>query len=87
MIRFRRDGQHVQCSINCDIPNYEERVFSVYWNAGNEWAAGLLSAETEKQMYAKLERIRCEAYEEGWRAAKAKKAKRKYFNLGWFTRG
>lgn len=87
MIYFTRAGTTVKCIAHVDVPNYEKTSLYFYWETGSNISAGLLSAEMEKQLSAKLETIRRESYEAGWRDAKAKKEKRKYFNLGWFTRG
>lgn len=83
MIRFSRDGTVVRATVSCPIPNYESRDFWFQWIPGDEAYAGLLSAALQTRMVDQLERIRREAYEQGWKDAKAKTVRRKHFRMGW----
>jgi len=83
MIYLSRNGTLVRCTVHLRVPNYELRLFHFEWETNNRAFAGLLSAEMDKQLQTELERIRREAYERGWKDAKAKKPKETYFDMGW----
>lgn len=83
MIQFSRNGTLVRCTVPLQVPNYEKRLFHFEWETNSPAFAGLLSAEMDKRLHAELERIRREAYERGWKDAKAKKPKETYFDMGW----
>lgn len=50
-------------------------------DAGSEWAAKLLVQAIQRQLEAGMEEARRQAYAEGWRDAKAKKAAKQI----WFS--
>lgn len=83
MIVFSRDGTKVKASINTPIPNYDVRVFNFMWECGGEAYAGLLAAAMHREMHDKLKAIRADAYEKGWKDAKAKKTKETWFGSWW----
>jgi len=75
MIRFTRDGTRVKCTVATDVPNYDSRQFYFYWETEREYAAGLLSAHLTETYENNVGEIRREAYERGWKDAKAHRAK------------
>lgn len=83
MISFKRDGSTVGIAVTVQVPNYDGRVYHTQWNAGGEAYAGFLSAAMNEQMREALRNIRKEAYEQGWKDAKAKRTKENWFG-GWW---
>lgn len=83
MISFKRDGTVVKSDVTTFIPNFDDRVFHFQWECATEAYAGLLSAHMQRDMGAKLKAIRVHAYEEGWKDAKAKRAREEWFRSSW----
>jgi hypothetical protein len=82
MIYFSRDGTRVKLAVDLRLPFYEKRAFFFYWDAGSEWAAGLLADAMDKAFRRQISEALEEDYNEGWSAAKSKRAKKKT----WFRR-
>lgn len=61
------------------MPTWNERTFQFSFNCGGEAYAGLLTKALRDALGDAVQAVRREAYEEGWRDAKAKTAKRDYF--------
>lgn len=83
MIVFRRDGKLVKCEIECSVPHTSGFTFNLYFQCNDDAYAGLLADRFHKEMRSKLEEIRRKSYEDGYKAGRAKKEKRKYFDWGW----
>lgn len=83
MISVSREGEQVRLDFNIVVPMYEARTVIWLWNCDDNVYAGLLAETMQRQMHDKLESIQRAAYEAGWRDAKAKTTKRRYFRLGW----
>lgn len=81
MIEFSQMGTKVKLSIDPGMSN--KSVMFFYWECGTEWYAELMVANLRDRLQRELKNLRMEEYEEGWSAAKAKKAKKTYFR-GWF---
>lgn len=79
MIRFKRDGTGVNIEIDATVPNWDARVFTMRFEAGVEWAAGLLAQLFKDTLWNRLKSIREKAYARGWADAKAKRARDPYF--------
>lgn len=80
MINFRVEDKNVVVYIRHGITGsgfFEQKLV-----CSEPWIAILLYRQLEKEMCDKLEKIRRESYEEGWRDAKAKKSGKKT----WFSR-
>lgn len=83
MISFKRDGTVVRSDVTIFVPNYEARVFYFKWEAGSGAYAGFVSAQMQREMNAGLKAIRKDAYEQGWKDAKAKRTKEEWFSGTW----
>lgn len=83
MIKFTRNGTRVLASVDVYVPNYETRVLYFEFETNSSMLSGFLSAEIQIQMRDALEKIRREEYERGWKDAKTKNRKEKFFRFGW----
>ena len=81
MIEIKRDGQNVDLKFELSVPLYEVRIFTFHWDAGSEWAAGLLASAMRTAFSDAVRAARKEEYEAGWKDAKSHKAgaRRDYF--------
>ena len=82
MLTFSRDGQQVKIAVLVDVPLRVSHLFLCYWDCEDENYAGLLAAEMHDQFSKKIEAVKREAYDRGWRDAKAKRVKETYFYGG-----
>jgi hypothetical protein len=72
-----REGTRVVLHIRVDLVN---ETFEWSYNAGTEWAAILLRNALVSALGSRMTQAREEAYNEGWKNAKAKKPRQ-----GWFS--
>lgn len=79
MINFKRDDKDAVVTLDLAVPTYDERVFSFKFGCGSEVYAGLLTEAMRKAFGNAVQAARREAYNDGWRDAKAKTAKRDWF--------
>ena len=79
MISFKRDNTDAVVNISIDVPFCEKMVFAMCFKCGTAEYAGLLTEAMKQQVGAAISAARKEAYEQGWRNAKAKRGKE-----GWF---
>jgi hypothetical protein len=82
MIEIVREGTKLVVKITVWIPTLGERVYPCTWECGTEEYAGFLADAISLRMGNKLQAIRQEAYNKGWKEAKAKKGGR----YSWFSR-
>jgi len=81
MIEFIKDGEEVLVKVNTSS--------SINWhikakfNCNSELYAALLRQELHSHLNNTLERIRKQAYEQGWKDAKARTKKETWFS-GWW---
>lgn len=60
------------------------QTFAFRFHAGSEWSAKLLESATRARLGDLSEKVREQAYAQGWKDAKAKKsAKRTWFSAIW----
>ncbi len=78
-----RQGKQVALAVTVNIPFYDDRMFTLEWNCDSEVYAGLLADAMQRQTKETLKAIRREAYNEGWRDAKAKRKKATWFGGCW----
>ncbi len=71
-------GSDIPCKLNVQAFHRQE---------ADQHAAQLLRAHINKRMALALEDIRRTAYEQGWKDAKGKKRKVRYFWSDWHGRG
>lgn len=76
-LKIFREGSEVCISLHVVMAG---PTFTWRWNAGTEWAATLLLRAIREQLGDGMTEARAEAYAEGWRDAKAKRAKQQWFS-------
>jgi hypothetical protein len=81
-VEVRRNGSQVEIKVT--VNNGTGFVFA--WNTGAEWSAMLLRDAVAVAIADRLETIRKQAYEDGWKDAKAKRARSQWFERGWWVR-
>jgi len=80
MLNFFREDTRVKISFDVKIPKRDDRVYTFYWECGDENYAGLLADCIEREFDRRVMKARAEAYEQGYKDAKAKRAKRTWFS-------
>lgn len=80
MIQFTREGTKVRIEISS---NALSKSFLFYHECGQDHFASLMDDSYQERMSQSLERIRREAYNQGWKDAKAKVKKESWFS-GWW---
>ena len=79
MIQITQEDTNVRLSIESNLGcNYIVR-----YNCGDVYYSRLLRDHLQAKMYNKLEAIRREAYEEGWRDKTKRKPKQTWFRGNW----
>lgn len=81
MVKLRRDGTKVVAEISCGLETAGSLLFT--WDTEREIFAQALYEKMRDAMWSNLKRIRRDAYEQGWKDAKAHRAKESYFDEGW----
>lgn len=80
MLCFKRVDSKVRVEVETGLLN---RYYCHEIDFNSELIAELVRQQYQKHMEATLKFIREEAYNDGWRDAKAKKAKRSIFKCWW----
>ena len=81
IIEIKRKDNAVILNITVYIPYECERIFTFTWDTEASWSAGLLTSAMKTALETRITAIREEAYQDGWRDAKAKKGgKRTWFS-------
>lgn len=83
MITFKREGSVVICKVEMDMPYWDTRIYHFRWETGSDVCSSLLTQHARTTLSDKLRAIRKEAYNRGWKDAKAKTKKEEWFS-GWF---
>lgn len=78
---FRREGQSLFVNTTIYVPGHGDISYTATIGLGNEYYAGFVVDALKKQMGDEMNAMRRESYEEGWKAAKAKKASKET----WFS--
>lgn len=81
MIQIEIKETKVRVIVDTKYPIESRYVFS--FDTGNADFAALLAENMNEKMRNDLEKIRRDTYEQGWKDAKAKKAKERYFSRMW----
>ncbi len=82
MINIKRDGSIVKINVQTDL-RHESGGTSSYpfsFNCGDTAYADLLERYLKDRLSSEMKKARQEAYEKGWREAKAKVKKETWFN-------
>lgn len=80
MIQFEQMGTRVKVIIDPKMSN--KHIMYLYWECGTEWFAELLVTQLTAVLSKGMKQIRSYEYEQGWKDAKAKNAKKTYFYEG-----
>jgi hypothetical protein len=80
MIKFQVHGTQIKVEIN---PGINGSAMLLYWETNSSMLVHLLRDKLHDELNKKLTEMRREAYESGWRDAKAKSAKKTWFS-GWW---
>lgn len=82
MISFKRIDNKVEVQVKHGVL-FNDQYFTLNINETYAYQAELLTRQLNDQLQKKLEAIRKEAYEQGWKDAKAKSAKKTWFSRWW----
>lgn len=82
MISFSRIENTVKVKVQHGI-FHNDAHFALTINQDYEYQAQLLLNQLDKHLRNNLEAIRKEAYEQGWKDAKAKRKKKTWFSSWW----
>jgi hypothetical protein len=77
-LTIAREGTRVVLRVRLDVVN---ETFEWSYDARTEWAATLLRNALSDALSKRMSQAREEAYEDGWKHAKAKKAKETWFSM------
>ena len=87
ILTVRRDNDKVEILIGTDLANTcdgsKTASIPFTWQMNHTYSADLLARYVEERIYRAVASARCEAYDQGWKDAKAKKSKRNGIN--WFS--
>lgn len=79
MIEITKDDKKVKLSIETGMYNSHSAVW-LYWDCQNELFADLLAKQLRDKLRARMESIRQQAYNEGWKDKSSKRKKKDYFS-------
>ncbi len=82
MINFRRKDEKIQVEIQHGI-FFTDKMFVLEINQAQDYQAELLKRQLQENLNNHIIRIKAKAYQEGWKAAKAKTKKQTEFYGGW----
>ena len=84
MIKIFRNDKDVCLDFTVKVPTHT-LVWDYHftWACANDVYAGFLANAMENQLGDRLAAIRAEAYEQGWKDAKAKRHKASWFSRRW----
>jgi hypothetical protein len=81
MVSFGDNDKNVQVFIHLPVTN---KSYVLKWSCGDDQLyASLLAAELRKQLEHKLEGIRKEEYDRGYKDGRAKRGKSSWFKSWW----
>jgi hypothetical protein len=83
VLNVRADGDKVLVRVGEPISG---ETYHFSFNAGSSWAARLLSFAIDKALGEVIREARAKAYADGWRDAKAKRAKQVHFSTWWVSK-
>lgn len=78
MIKVWKSGTQIKLEVDPGMS--DKSVMYFYWNCGTEWYTELLRKQLDERLRASLQKIREDAYNDGWKDAKAKKMRRTWFS-------
>lgn len=81
MIKFSREGTRVKIDVSASVMGYH---FTFYHELKEDYLAELMRQDYQNHLEKRIEEIRRDEYNQGWRDAKSKKiAKRTWFKSWW----
>lgn len=82
-IDFQKNGTKVECKVTIDVPyNPNGGVWTFDFEHSDNFYAGFACDAMGNQMRTAIEKMRRDAYEQGWKDAKSKKVEKQI----WFRR-
>lgn len=83
-IDFIHVGEKIDCKVTINVPYCGEVVWTFSHQHTDQYYSGLACSAMKQQMGDALAQIRREAYEQGWKEAKAHKGgKTEWFSRWW----
>lgn len=80
-ISFEREGAALKLKVSIVVPGHNSVTYTGSCELDNEFYAGFVQAAIRDQFGDRIMEIRKEAYDEGWKSAKAKRgAKQQWFS-------
>ena len=83
MINAKATKDGVTLGIEINIPGHKTWTYNFRWTTNDEAYSQLLTNQINEDVKKNLKVIRREAYNEGWKDAKAKRKKESWFG-GWW---
>lgn len=78
MIKIWKNGTQIKLEVDPGMS--DKKVMYFYWECGTEWYSELLRKQLDERLWASLKKIREDAYNDGWKDAKAKKMRQTWFS-------
>lgn len=79
MLEIKRDGSKVTIAVESYVPTCGKRLAYFSIEAGSDWAAGLLREHIATAIRSRIQAIRRETYEQGWRDHQKRIQKKTFF--------
>lgn len=83
MLSFKRQNSDVIIRLDYTTPCAGSYYTTFNWGHNDASTASLRADSLNRQLSARLKSIREEAYDQGWRDAKTKKARKTWFSGTW----
>ena len=80
MLTVKRDGTKAVLAVTLPVPFYEDRVFSMIFDAYYVEYSSFLCSAIDLALRDALKKARKDAYEQGYKDAKAKRRKETWFS-------
>lgn len=80
MIKIGIGASKTQLKVEVNPGLSDNKVMYLYWECGSDWYAELLRSQVDEKLRTTLQKIREEAYNEGWGDAKKKRQRRTWFS-------
>jgi len=79
----KREDSKVRIRVDIEVPGEGRVYYMLSIELGNRFYAAFVADAIREQFNDHMARVRREAYEAGWKDAKAKRRKQKWFHLCW----
>ena len=85
MIKIIKKDSKVSLEFVVNIPEMGNRYYTFEWNCNSPEYAGLLAKAMRNGLWSKIGQVRQEAYENGWKDAKGKRAPKATYHSGFLA--